>query len=328
MDKAKISVIIPVYNTEKYLRKCLDSVINQTLKEIEIVIINDCTPDNSEKIILEYKKMDDRVVYIKHEKNLGLGGARNTGIEAAKGEYQWHIDSDDFIDTNACDILYGTIKKYNVEVLTFSACNYSMTEKHYSYLDNYFSRDKSICNKIHKGVDFLKEARSKGVFHCALWLNLFKSSFIKNFLKIFIFRENAAHQDTDFTPILYINTQSVFCMHYTPYYRIMRDDSVTGSALTKKKMGDKFAVTSSLLNYIIKNKISYEHPLVEFTIKDFNYFLKIYNSDYNDDKKIFSETITKTNEKLKNIKNYNPKEAVAKNTIIFIYKKIKKWIQY
>lgn len=319
MSIAKISIIIPVYNTEKYLSKCLDSVTNQTLKDIEIVIINDCTPDDSEKIILEYKSKDDRIVYLKHEKNLGLGGVRNTGIKHATGEYQWHIDSDDFIDINACDILYSSAKKFRVDILTFSACNYIINNNQYSYYDNYFSRDKALCNKVYKGEDFLKEARKRGVFHCALWLNLIKSSVLKDFSKHFLMRENAAHQDTDYTPILYCNMQSVYCIHYTPYYRIIRDDSVTGSGETRSKMVDKFAVTRSLLNYIEKNELYLEHPLTEFAIKDFKYFVKIYNENFQYKDSSFDELINNIYHSIDNIRkldDFQKVENLSKLTIM------------
>ncbi|MGL4394078.1 MAG: glycosyltransferase family 2 protein, partial [Brevinema sp.] len=100
MSNPKVSVIIPVYNVEQYLRECLDSVVNQTLKDIEIIIVNDCSPDNSEQIILEYAEKDPRIVYIKHETNKRQGGARNTGIRVAKGEWIYFMDSDDYIALN------------------------------------------------------------------------------------------------------------------------------------------------------------------------------------------------------------------------------------
>jgi glycosyltransferase involved in cell wall biosynthesis len=317
MNSPKVSIIIPVYNTEQYLRKCLDSVVNQTMKEIEIIIINDCTPDNSERIILEYQKSDNRIVYIKHEKNLGLGGARNTGINVARGEYQWHIDSDDFIDINACNILYRTAKKYKVEILTFSACNYLLSKGNYFYLDNYFSRDKSICNKVYSGIDFFKESKSRGMFHCAVWLNLFRTSFLKNFSKIFNFRLNAVHQDTDYIPILYTNTKSVFCMHYTPYYRIIRYGSATDSVLTKKKMEDKFSVSLSLINYINKNRINIKHPLTEWMLKDYNNFLNIYNTEYIDRENYFLNIIENINNEISKITGWSHKTNSQKKPSSF-----------
>lgn len=112
----KVSVIIPVYNTEKYLKKCLDSVCNQTLQDIEIICINDCSQDNCLEILKAYALSDTRVRIIDFKENRGAGAARNAGIEAAQGEYIGFVDSDDFIDLDFYEKLYnsGTKTKANV----------------------------------------------------------------------------------------------------------------------------------------------------------------------------------------------------------------------
>ena len=116
----KLSIIIPVYNTEIYLKECLDSIINQTFKDIEIIIVNDCSPDNSETIILEYASKDPRIKYIKHDKNKSLLQARISGAKIATGDYFWHVDSDDYLPTlKACEILVSTINSTQAEVIQF-----------------------------------------------------------------------------------------------------------------------------------------------------------------------------------------------------------------
>jgi glycosyltransferase involved in cell wall biosynthesis len=96
----KISVIIPVYNVEMYLSRCLDSVINQTVKNIEIICVNDCSQNNCCGILKKYKERDSRISIINHEKNRGLSAARNTGMDASRGKYVYFIDSDDWIDSD------------------------------------------------------------------------------------------------------------------------------------------------------------------------------------------------------------------------------------
>ena len=116
----KLSIIIPVYNVEVYLKECLDSIINQTFKDVEIIIVNDCSPDNSEAIILEYQAKDPRIKYIKHDKNLSLLQAHVSGVKIAVGDYIWCIDPDDYIPTlNAFQILVKTINKTQAEVIQF-----------------------------------------------------------------------------------------------------------------------------------------------------------------------------------------------------------------
>ena len=111
----KISVIIPVYNVEKYLRRCLDSVINQTFRDMEIICVNDGSTDSSAEILEEYKSRDKRIILLNQE-NMGQGNARNVGLKIAKGEYISFIDSDDWIDSDFFEKLYEAAKKYNADV--------------------------------------------------------------------------------------------------------------------------------------------------------------------------------------------------------------------
>ncbi|MGU9099119.1 glycosyltransferase family 2 protein [Clostridium perfringens] len=119
MNKIKVSVLIPVYNTEKYLRKCLKSVINQTLKEIEIIVTNDGSTDESENIVKEFMKIDNRIVYSK-QNNSGLGATRNNGIKLANGEYIAFLDSDDWVDRDFYEIMYTKAKKNNYDLVVSS----------------------------------------------------------------------------------------------------------------------------------------------------------------------------------------------------------------
>ena len=120
MNSPKISVIIPVYNTEKYLRQCLDSVVNQTLKDIEIICINDGSTDNSLEILNEYASSDNRIKLISITDNKGVSFARNFGIRVSKGRYIGFVDSDDWIDLNFYENLYLTAEKENSDIIAAS----------------------------------------------------------------------------------------------------------------------------------------------------------------------------------------------------------------
>ncbi len=111
----KVSVIIPVYNVEPHLRKCLDSVVNQTLKDIEIICVNDCSPDNCLDILKEYAQYDNRIKIIDFKENKGVSIARNTAMEHAKGEYIGFVDPDDWIDLDFYEKLYNNAKENNCE---------------------------------------------------------------------------------------------------------------------------------------------------------------------------------------------------------------------
>ena len=115
----KISVIVPVYNVEDYLEKCLTSIVEQNFQDYEIIIVNDGTTDNSEKIIENFiEKYSEKIIYIKQE-NKGLGGARNTGICHAKGEYLMFVDSDDYIAPNMLQVAYDKILSERADLLIF-----------------------------------------------------------------------------------------------------------------------------------------------------------------------------------------------------------------
>lgn len=111
----KVSVVVPVYNTEEYLERCLKSLVNQTLKEIEIICVNDGSTDNSDKILKEYSKQYSNIKVI-NQQNLKQGAARNKGVNNANGEYIGYVDSDDWVDNNYFEKLYTTAKKYDADI--------------------------------------------------------------------------------------------------------------------------------------------------------------------------------------------------------------------
>lgn len=136
-----ISVVIPVYNTEQYLKQCLDSVLCQTFSDFEIICVNDKSPDNSKDILEEYKKKDSRVNIIDHQVNQGLGPSRNTGIDIAKGRYIMFIDSDDYISPETLELCLQAIEKENADIIqcmTQRVSDYSiLRENPFPKINNY-----------------------------------------------------------------------------------------------------------------------------------------------------------------------------------------------
>lgn len=117
----KVSIIVPIYNVEKYLPECVESIRRQTLDDIEILLVDDESPDNCPQMIDEYAKKDDRIVPI-HQKNKWLGGARNAGLKIAKGEYLCCIDADDYISPDFCEKLYNFATTNTCDVSAFAYC--------------------------------------------------------------------------------------------------------------------------------------------------------------------------------------------------------------
>ena len=149
----RISIIIPVYNAEEYLRQCLDSVTNQTMREIEIIIANDGSTDASMDIITEYATKDRRIKVI-DKPNAGYGHTMNVGIAAAHSEYIGIVESDDFIETNMFETLYSTAKENNADIVKSNFWFYwSKPER--NKLHKYFSREedgKVITPRTYEGV--------------------------------------------------------------------------------------------------------------------------------------------------------------------------------
>lgn len=156
----KISVILPVYNVEPYLRRCMDALINQSLSDIEIIAVNDCSPDNSLCILQEYAEKDNRVRIINNEENLKLAGARNVGLNAAKGEYVSIIDSDDFVELDFLEKLYGLATDEHADIA--KGIHRELPE-----------------NKIVDYNDSISE--NKWNFRWHLWTAIFKRSFLMQY---------------------------------------------------------------------------------------------------------------------------------------------------
>ena len=117
----KISIIVPIYNVEKYIKKCINSLLNQTYKDIEIILVEDGSPDNCRNICDEYGAKDKRINVI-HQKNEGVSAARNNGTNIATGEYIMYVDGDDYIEKTACEELVKIINKYKADIICFN-CN-------------------------------------------------------------------------------------------------------------------------------------------------------------------------------------------------------------
>lgn len=172
--KPKISVVIPVYNTQDYLEECLKSVEKQTLKNIEIICVNDGSTDSSAEILEDHKNKDKRIKIITQE-NAGLAQARNAGMEVAQGEYIAFLDSDDFMLPYAYQFLYDSAKKYDVDVLEFGV---------YTFPDG-TEFDRSKVKYDFPKVTFRKRIENQNPFEtlnlgqCTVWNKLWKNSFIK-----------------------------------------------------------------------------------------------------------------------------------------------------
>jgi glycosyltransferase involved in cell wall biosynthesis len=213
----KVSIIIPIWNAEPYLRRCLDSVVNQSLQDIEIICINDASTDNSLAILNEYAAKDSRMSVVSLEKNSGESFARNTGLAMVRGEYIGFVDNDDAVDLDFYEKLYAKAKETNADIVKGSRLQIE-----------YNGKVKEI--NINKSVN-----KDKAHFFSQWWTALYRTSLIKN-NNISFPNEIIVGGDSVFQvkAVIYANTIGVIDNTFYHYYR--RQDSGNAKILTPDKV--------------------------------------------------------------------------------------------
>ena len=238
MNDKKISIIIPIYNVEKYITECLESVIYQTYKNLEIICIDDCSNDNSLKITEEFALKDKRIKIIKFKQNLGVAQARNTGIESATGDYIFFLDSDDYIKSDIIEKMYKKICETNSDIVVAGIQAFSEDNEN-EYLVKKATKSNSTYNSINyykTSMINLEEALKK--IPCVSWGKLFSKKFIHNNQLRFI-EKNAKYEDNGFLLKMLANFPSIsFIEDIGVMYRI-RENSITATLDNKKKRKEK-----------------------------------------------------------------------------------------
>ncbi|MFB1640057.1 glycosyltransferase family 2 protein [Campylobacter sp. MRC_CM3] len=225
-----VSIIIPIYNVEKYLRECLDSVVNQTLKEIEIILIDDGSTDSCGKICDEYALKDKRIKVV-HKKNAGLGAAFNSGLDIAKGEYCTIVESDDYIKLDMCEKLYTLAHNYDCQVVKSDFIGFEDGEKQRVFKNLPVCYDQNLYNEktnAHLNPSIIANS----------W-NMNQSSLYKmDFIKKYNIRANetkgASYQDTGLWFQILSLASSVY--FYQEGFYFYRQDDENSSIKNKNKV--------------------------------------------------------------------------------------------
>lgn len=232
----KLSVIIPVYNTEKYLHRCIDSLINQTHKNCEFIFVNDCSPGNAEEIIKEYQSKDNRIKYVTYDKNRGLFRARMAGAEKADGDYIAFMDSDDYATLDYYNTLINCCKEKNVEIAVGKTIFKRMDNFEYvrNLHDQCFMFDKlegeAVRDKYfeQKGLCFSWHTVWNKVYKKELWDKCYP--YYKRITTHLIMTEDIA-----FSSLLFYNAKSVAAVENEGYYYCENEDASTNAAKTTLK---------------------------------------------------------------------------------------------
>lgn len=220
----EISVIIPVYNVERYIRKCLDSVVLQTFSDIEIICVNDGSTDKSRDIVVEYQKKDKRIKIV-DKKNGGLSSARNAGLKAAEGKFISFIDSDDWVDKTMLEKLYNNITALNTDI---SICAVHLYDDRKQYVDDsnpYFNLE--YFNKTFDNNAFTYQKTIPFIMNvCVMaWNKLYRKSFLDECNAKF--PEGLIFEDGPFFFSIYFKTRGISVIRdFLYYYRINREGSI------------------------------------------------------------------------------------------------------
>ena len=217
----KVSVIIPVYNVERYLEECLDSVVNQTLEDIEIICINDGSTDNSLDILDTYAKKDSRIKIINQE-NRGLSASRNNGLKISTGKYICFLDSDDYLELNALMEAYAISERYSLDMCLFKLINFD-------------DITKKQCSEEYFDMGYLKELVGDNVFdHHVVGEVLYRISvtahsklFNRDLIFDMKFPEGLIFEDDAFFTEAIFKSERVFFLDKYLYNRRLRADSIT-----------------------------------------------------------------------------------------------------
>lgn len=247
-NKNDISIIVPIYNAEKYLNRCIDSLINQTKKELEIILINDGSTDGSENIIKEYN--DKRIKYFKN-KNQGIGKTRNFGLKKATGKYIMFCDSDDYYELNMCELMYNKAKQENLDLVI---CDFY---KEYDNRKQEEEKQPSFSNTNLKEKPALIRT-----INLAPWNKIYKKELIIN--NDLYFEENLKYEDTPFVAKALDSAKKIGKIDKCLNHYLIHDNSET--TIRDRRCFDIFKILDIIRNYY-KDKDYIKEDLDKLTVR-------------------------------------------------------------
>lgn len=291
--EAKVSVVIPVYNVEKYLKECVDSVINQTYENLDIILVDDGATDNSGTICDEYSEKDSRIRVI-HRENGGLSAARNTGMDAACGEYIYFLDSDDYLELSAISDLVSIIEEENTDFVFFDGYVFYTDcepgEKVYSY-----SRESRYDSDDSKKM--LKTLLNEDKYRTVVQLMMFKTNYLKsNDIRFF---EGIIHEDELFTFQVYNANGKVAHCHKELYARRIRPASIMTASGMSRRYESMLAIYNEL-SKMYREKVASGQAATMYLIREAKSVIGKYNllpdeqkAQYADSYKAFKKDVMK-----------------------------------
>lgn len=227
-EKIVISIVVPVFNVEKELDRCISSLLNQTYSQIEVILVDDGSWDNSSSMCDKYAESDDRVIVI-HKENGGLSSARNEGLKRATGKYIMYVDSDDFIELDTCE----RFLEYADDDVDFVVGVGKLIKNETQHM---LKHSNIIPGKKYEAKDFAIKSIKNAEWHASACLNLYSRKYLLN-NKLF-YKEGILYEDTYMLPDLYLRARCIVYMDYPFYNYIIRENSIMTSEniLEKQRM--------------------------------------------------------------------------------------------
>lgn len=255
-----VSIIIPVYRVEKYLSRCIDSVINQSYENIEIILVDDGSPDNCGYICDEYAKRDSRVKVI-HKENEGVCVARNLGINVSTGDYIFFVDSDDYISKEAISVLLKHVKQIDADITigNYNIFNQNNEVKQVNTFDE-ISLEKELLNSPQERYKYF----FGNSFGIQVWNRLYKSSFIKK-NNVMFEKQVYYGEDFLFNMKLFIRNPKICLVDSTTYFYYQNSESITNSY--KENLAEQYLyLLNSFYNYVKENnKLDENQDLIAYS---------------------------------------------------------------
>ncbi len=246
-DKPLVSILIPVYGVEKYIERCARSVFEQTYENLDIVFVDDCTPDNSitilKRVIIEYPQRSNQIRIIPHKQNCGIAATRNTLVAAAKGEFIVHVDSDDWMELDAVELLIRRQQETNADIVTAKAYWYQK-DKIVDYADGGMSDNKE---EVIKGLLELR-------FSHTLWRRLIRASLYREHSITYCEGVNIDEDLQVVIPLFYFSNSVSYVDAYTYHYWNVDDTSLTLSYLNDYNLQDMSEKSVKMIIDFLKNK--------------------------------------------------------------------------
>lgn len=241
------SIILPVYNVEKYLDKCISSILDQTFDDFQLICVEDCSTDNSLEILESYAKQDSRIKLIRHDKNKGLGAARNTALEYASGKYLACIDSDDWLEKNFLQEVFNAFENNNIDSVWVKYWRYNEKDD--------FATIATVYPLLFHSLEGIIELNPKNIcdFPAYAWNKVYKMDTIRN--NDFRWIENKIFEDVYFFFDYFMASNKIYLLDKMLYYYRVRDDSIT-SNFNKSKVRNMYEILFALYKLI--------------TLKDYN----------------------------------------------------------